>query len=135
MNYYALLLTFGGKNLSAYDPETGQINRIPDVFRTKAKDGAEIMLLMPQYYFTVKRLFSCRQTIEHIYHHFPIKDQPDYRIQVITPTDPGWNEIYVYRNPPLHPGGPPAASEEDLDDLDDRAGKVIYSIETKRFRP
>jgi hypothetical protein len=134
VNYYALLLTFGGKNLSAYDPETGLIDRITDAYIPK-EAVFEKMLLSPKYYFTVKRLFTCRQTIEHIYHHFPIRDQPEYRIAVITPKDHGWNEIYAYRNPPLHPGGPPAASEEDFDELDDRAGKVIYSIETKRFRP
>lgn len=123
MNYYALLLIFKGKNLSIYNPETGEINRIKQ-FDT----------FPPSSFFVVNRLFSCRQLIEQIYYHFPIRDQPDYRIVVVTPTDPEWKGIYAYRHPPLHPGGPPAASEEDLDSRDDQAAKVIYAIETKQFR-
>jgi hypothetical protein len=96
VNYYALILPLSGANLSAYDPESGQINRIPDVPRIKGRNGVEIVLLAPQYYLSLGRIFNHDKTSMHI--DFLRTAHPTHKIQIITPNDPQWNEIHSYHN-------------------------------------
>jgi hypothetical protein len=103
MNYYGIWISFSDRSNLFYDPGARQLVRLPE--------GTP---MPPEFFFLSGRLAEHQMEVMKLTAKHCRAHVPDYHLSEIRPKDPDWESIYAYRNPPLYPGGPPAATEEDL---------------------